>query len=251
MEQPAQSSDHRARRFRPRHPIFDDQSRYLDRFGLLLMLVIVTVVLLSLIDLSDEQRQVNARLGSVVASSLVAATLLIAFRAAGLARRWQRIADVIVLAGLAVLMVVTLGTLLVDLPYDPVSAPLIMVFFAAVAPLVIIRRLVEHRVVTRGTLLGAISAYLLISVTFFYLFLALDRVQGTPFFGTPQPTTSFMYYSLTTMTTTGYGDLTSQSNLGHLLSTSEMVIGQVYLVTFVAMIVGLYASNRNSSILGE
>ena len=57
-----------------------------------------------------------------------------------------------------------------------------------------------------------------------------------------------MYFSLTTITTVGYGDLTAQGNLGRLLANSESVIGQVYLVTFVAMIVGLRAQAwRNRS----
>jgi voltage-gated potassium channel Kch len=57
-----------------------------------------------------------------------------------------------------------------------------------------------------------------------------------------------MYFSLTTITTVGYGDLTAQTHLGRLLANSEAVIGQVYLVTFVAMIVGLRAQAwRNRS----
>ena len=39
----------------------------------------------------------------------------------------------------------------------------------------------------------------------------------------------------------GYGDLTAQTHLGRLLANAEAVVGQVYLVTFVAMIVGLRA----------
>jgi hypothetical protein len=171
MNQPEQMANTRARRFRPRHALFDDKSRYLDRFGLLLILAVLTVALLSLIDLNETNRQLNARLSSAVASSLVAATLLLSFRASGLAHRWQRIADATVVVGLVGLMVLTFGSLLMNTDYSPVPAPLIMVFFGAVAPLVIVRRLIQHRVVTRATLLGAIAAYLLISVTFFYLFL--------------------------------------------------------------------------------
>jgi hypothetical protein len=51
-----------------------------------------------------------------------------------------------------------------------------------------------------------------------------------------------MYFSLATVTTVGYGDLAPASNIARLLSTSEALVGQVYLVTFVAMLVGLAAS---------
>ncbi len=108
----------------------------------------------------------------------------------------------------------------------------------------IIRRLVQHREVTRGTLLGAISGYLLLPIAFFYVFIASTTLTRVPFFGDPQPTTSYMYFSLTTITTTGYGDLTAASPFGRLLAMAEAVTGQVYLVTFVAMLVGLFAANR-------
>ncbi|MEI6362419.1 MAG: ion channel [Actinomycetes bacterium] len=252
MDQVVEPNPRRLAALRRKPVIFDDQgSRYLDRFGLLLVLVVLTVVILSLVDINEADMQLKARIGSVAASSLVAVTLLLAFRASGLARRWQRIADVIVAIGIAALVVMTAASAIIDTAYKPAPAPLLIVFFAAVAPIVIVRRLIEHRVVTRATLLGAVSAYLLIGVTYFFLFLASGQYEGVQFFGTLQPTTSFMYFSLTTVTTTGYGDLTAATNVGRLLATSEMVIGQVYLVTFVAMIVGLYASGRNKTILGD
>jgi hypothetical protein len=102
-------------------------------------------------------------------------------------------------------------------------------------------RLLRHREVTNATLLGAIAAYLLIPLAFFELFVALDTWTGQPFFGEPQPSPSYMYFSLTTVTTVGYGDLTPASDLARLAANAEAVIGQVYLVTFVAMIVGLRA----------
>ena len=47
-----------------------------------------------------------------------------------------------------------------------------------------------------------------------------------------------LYYSFTTLTTTGYGDVTARSNLGHTLSNLEMLVGQIYLVTVVSVVVG-------------
>ena len=40
------------------------------------------------------------------------------------------------------------------------------------------------------------------------------------------------------MTTVGYGDFTARSNLGHTLTVTEALLGQIYLVTVVAAIVG-------------
>lgn len=60
-----------------------------------------------------------------------------------------------------------------------------------------------------------------------------------------------MYYSLTTITTLGYGDLATTHPLGRLLSASEALIGQVYLITFVAMIVGWLVSQPQQHVEGN
>jgi len=234
-------------------PLFDDRSAHIDRFGLLLIATATAVVVLSLVDLTARAHDVAAQIGSLVATILVGVTLLLALRASGLVRRWQRIADLLVLFVVIVLIAVlafrstSLGASATGGPQ-----PLIIVALAALAPIVVVHRLLKHRRVVVGTLLGAISAYLLIPVAFYYVFTTVNAYQGTPFFGQEEPTTSFMYFSLTTLTTVGYGDLAAVTPLGRLLATSEAVIGQVYLVTFVAMLVALFASrfvgqNRDGS----
>jgi len=65
-------------------------------------------------------------------------------------------------------------------------------------------------------------------------------LQGQSFFvqvQTPQ-TGDFVYFSYITITTTGYGDLTAASNFGRMLAASEALIGQLYLVSVVALLVG-------------
>ena len=47
----------------------------------------------------------------------------------------------------------------------------------------------------------------------------------------------FLYFSFTTMTTTGFGDLTAAHDFGRSLAIIEALIGQIYLVTLVALIV--------------
>jgi hypothetical protein len=108
-------------------------------------------------------------------------------------------------------------------------------------PAAVIRRHIRHRRVTVETMFGAVAAYLLVAVSFAYAFLWVEASTADPFFGGSggEPTTSFMYFSLTSITTVGYGDLAPAGALGRLLATSEAVVGQVYLVTFVAMFVGL------------
>ena len=228
-----------------RKPIFDDKSRLLDHFGLLLCVTVASLVILSLVDIGPRASGASGRWEATLASILVGTTLLLALRASGLARHWQRMADVVVLvvvAGVGSLAV--LSTLSDNLPAPSTAAPVLVVILSIVAPIAVVRRLIQHREVTRGTLLGAISGYLLLPIAFYYMFLTLSSVMTAPYFGDAQPTRTYMYFSLTTITTTGYGDVTASTELGRLLAMTEAVTGQVYLVTFVAMLVGLFAANR-------
>jgi hypothetical protein len=58
-------------------------------------------------------------------------------------------------------------------------------------------------------------------------------VQGTD--GTPSLR---LYFSFVTLTTVGYGDYSAASDLGHTVAIVEALVGQLYLVTVVAVIVG-------------
>jgi hypothetical protein len=122
--------------------------------------------------------------------------------------------------------------------------PVVRTLLAVVTPVAVVRRLASHRTVNSSTLTGAISAFLLISLAAHYLFLSIDVFQAEPFFGQPEPTTRFMYFSLVTLTTLGYGDLTPATDLAGLAANVEAVTGQVFLVTFVAGLVGLLIGQR-------
>jgi hypothetical protein len=99
--------------------------------------------------------------------------------------------------------------------------------------------------VTAQTLAGAISAFLLIALLSNYAFLTLDVVGSVPFFGVEESTTVFMYYSLVTITTLGYGDFAAATDAGRFLSTAEAAIGQIFLVVFVATLVSLHTGRLN------
>ena len=51
---------------------------------------------------------------------------------------------------------------------------------------------------------------------------------------------SRVYFSFTTLTTTGYGDYTPATSAGHALAVVEMLVGQLYLVTVIGVLVGSF-----------
>ena len=113
----------------------------------------------------------------------------------------------------------------------------------AVAPPVIAAGLVRDirtdGQVTGETLSGVLSIYLLAGMFFSFAFAAVGVIGDEPFFAqVANPNRSdYLYFSYTTLTTTGFGDFTAATELGRTLAAVEALIGQIYLVTIVALIV--------------
>jgi hypothetical protein len=228
---------------------FDDRSRYLDRFGVLLLLTVLAVVVQSLVHMREAAGETESDIGTIVLTVLVGATFVVALGASGVNRRARRWADAFVMFSIVAVTIIVVVDAVTDIDVDAYrrdGPPLIRTALAIVTPVAVVRRLAAHRRISASTLIGAVSAYLLIALAFNYVFLTVDLIQSEPFFGEPEQSTSFMYFSLVTMTTLGYGDLVPVSDFARLTATFEAVISQVFLVTVVAMIVGqLIVSRRN------
>ena len=217
--------------------------KYYDRFDLLFIVTVVTVSLLLLVDLDQDSGL--AEVLAVAVTILTAATLLLAVAAAGIDQRGFRFAWIA--AGLTV--AASIGAALAQQPgINQGGLFWLMLVFAA--PVIALRRLMHHREVTGETILGAISVFLLIALAATYLFLFIDTSFGGSgrFFGEPESTTVFTYFSLVTIATLGYGDFAPVAEVGRAAAVWEAVIGQIYLVVVVARIVTLYSGhNRHIS----
>lgn len=208
-----------------------------DRFGLVLFAVVVTVGLLLLVELPTVTTQTTV--GEIAVTLLTSVTLVLALLASANTRA-------VIWVGIAAAVVVVAWTVLSAF-VDVASVGLLRsAWFALVVltPFVVLRRLVQHRTVTVETLLGAASVYLLLAVMFMFLFLAIEAIEPGRFFGSPEPTTAFMYFSLVTITTLGYGDLAPASDAARAVAGATAVFGQVYLVFIVARMVGLYTASH-------
>jgi Ion channel len=111
------------------------------------------------------------------------------------------------------------------------------------APVAIGRHLLLRHVVDAETVLGAIAAYLMAGMFFAFLYHAVGVDQAhPPFFGARGPGTisQDLFFSFTTLTTTGYGDFVPSGNPGQTFAVLEMVLGQLFLVVAVAKVVSAW-----------
>lgn len=235
---------------------FSDDGPDLDKFGLVLALSVLSVTVLSLIDLDDATGGVRSQIGWVIVTLTVAATLVASLRASGVARRPRRVVEILLVIG----VVGTIVTLVVSemagdgsIPgLDSAQPSLLWTLVAVISPIIVLRRVMKQRAITLATLLGALAVYLLVALAFNYAFLGVENVNATElFFGTVESTSSFMYFSLSTITTVGYGDLAAAGDVGRFLASAEAVIGQVLLVTVVARLVSLYSTSSGPFVASE
>jgi hypothetical protein len=121
----------------------------------------------------------------------------------------------------------------------PRIANLLLVVLAPPAVVVGVARSVRARGgVTIEAVFGVLCLYILVGFAFALVYGAIGNLSGH-FFASGVKATGArcLYFSFATLTTVGYGDLTAASNLGHTMSASEALIGQIYLVTIVSLIV--------------
>jgi hypothetical protein len=121
--------------------------------------------------------------------------------------------------------------------------------FAVIAALVIVTitiilfglvRLILERGVVLQAVFAAISVYVLVGLAFGFVIGAVAVTANAPYFaqGTDAIQSQRIYYSYTVLTTTGFGDFTAGMRGGRALAVLEMLIGQLYLVTVIALLVG-------------
>jgi Ion channel len=206
------------------------ETRGRTRYGLLLL---ATVGLLAV------QGTVNpGAFQQVVVTALAGASLLLAFRAARLSPRLIAFAGGVAVAALVVsILRATVGGIGEGAALT-MNAALVALGPPAIA-VGLVRDLRATGVVQIQSLFGVLSLYVLIGMSFGFVYGAIDRLGGDPFFagGNSATVAHCIYFSFTTLATVGYGDFVARTDLGHTLAVSEALIGQIYLVTVVSLIV--------------
>jgi hypothetical protein len=100
-------------------------------------------------------------------------------------------------------------------------------------------------------IIGAVFLYLLIALTFASLFVLVglfvpNAFSGITFDDTPALTGALFYFSIVTLTSTGYGDMFPVHPIARSLCNLETILGQLYPATLLARLVSLEIEARRS-----
>ncbi|MGH1564749.1 potassium channel family protein [Mumia sp. DW29H23] len=196
-----------------------------DRYGILLILLSL-VILLVPVDAAALRPLVTALLGAV---------LLFAQRTSG-ARR-SVIGVSAVLTGVAVLVAGGAQAFEESTAQAVYSSIVVLLCVGTIAT--IGAHLIRDPSLDVHIVLGVIVVYVLLGIAFAGVYSVLGIWQGGFFAqsGADHDGVNYFYFSFITVTTTGFGDLTPVTDTGKMVAAFEALIGQVYLVTVVALAV--------------
>jgi hypothetical protein len=198
-----------------------------DRYGLVLLLVVVTYVV--------SVSVTETRAASIVLTVQLA-TVWLTLRTSHARRGVRIVADTVL--GLAA--VAAVGSFFVHQPGNELGGIFaICGLLYLIAPFSIVRDLMLRAQIDIETLLGAITAYLLIGMFFAFAYKAAGEFGSVPFFGAAGhgTLTQDLFFSFVTMTTVGYGNLVPAANPGQTFAVLEAVTGQLFLVVAVGKII--------------
>ncbi len=111
------------------------------------------------------------------------------------------------------------------------------------------RKIFGSKKVNSDTIQGGISVFFLIGF-FWTLLYQIVYLFDPNAFSQPIETidafNSMFYFSFTTLTTLGYGDISPVSDLARTLANLEAVVGVMYPAIYIARVVGLYTAQEMS-----
>lgn len=131
------------------------------------------------------------------------------------------------------------------------------VCFLSFAGAAILGHIARQERMTLDTILGGVSVFLLIGVIFGYVFSMVETVfpgslvSGGAILkpvanasGQVERRPEAIYFSFITLTTVGYGDIVPARSMARVLAVIEALLGQIFLTTFLAFLVGNYLAQR-------
>ncbi len=147
--------------------------------------------------------------------------------------------------------------LLASLAYatNPTAHWLVMLTYLTLIPylgmlLVILARfLTIAQTITRDVLYAAVALYLLLGAVFVPVYGLLDQLipgsfRDASFPDGPVQWQQLIYFSYTTLTSSGYGDILPMSWWARALTNLEMIAGMLFITIVMSRLVALYTSEK-------
>ncbi len=130
----------------------------------------------------------------------------------------------------------------------PITNGLALILLYLALFIALFRRVTQERPVTSELLYGLIALYLQIALAFAFGYQVIGGFWPDAFHAGQGPLQldDFIYFSLTTLTTLGYGDIHAIGPAARLLAVSEAVVGVLFIALTVARSLSLLNDKDDS-----
>ena len=214
------------------------------RYGALLLVLLAHLVLFSIL---DQHRAIRWLLDLSILALIGSAIHAVS------GRRWLR--GIVIVLGLSAMV---LGTFSREMAIDTVFpfGILAKATLFGVVIVIIFKDVLKRDEVDMDAVFGACCVYLLLALAWESVYTWIEwripnsfsmpaGIPGTES-GSLAIESDLLYFSLITMTTIGYGDITPTSPPARILSALQGVVAQLYLAIIIARMVGMELANRRN-----
>ena len=132
----------------------------------------------------------------------------------------------------------------------------VLALFLALVSVTLFAYLGRSGQITSGRIYVSVSLYFLLAMEWFALYSLLDAIQpgsfaeaGVTLVGRVAPS-KILYFSLTTLTTLGYGDIVAVGPIARMTAALEAVAGVLYIAITVARLVASYQTRNREDQAG-
>ncbi|MGA9382354.1 MAG: ion channel [Phormidium sp.] len=126
---------------------------------------------------------------------------------------------------------------------------LIFLFFMAVSIWLIIREIFPSHNVNGDTIKGGVCIYLLLGLFWYNIYEIIYLLNSNSFQGivSSNSQADLLYFSYTTLTTVGYGDITPIINIARIFANLESIVGIMYPAIYISRLAGIYSHEQEKS----
>ncbi len=167
---------------------------------------------------------------------LILATVAVVFHVTAVRAVVQHVSWVVLaVAGVATIVATLIGAQgqVLDVVFSAASVVALLV-----APAAIVAHQARRRGFNLEALLATITAYVLVGLLFTFIYNLVSLATVAPILGEggEESLSDQLFFSFTTLTTTGYGNLVPSTSGSQAVAVAEAITGQLFLITAVARI---------------
>lgn len=141
---------------------------------------------------------------------------------------------------------ITMGT-----PFFQFASVVISIPFYFFITISLLLSVLKAKKISGEEIAGSISVYLLIGITWGYLYLLVSILIPGAFYSSTLAeggrlyAGDLLYYSFVTLTTVGYGDIVPVATLARSLAVLEAVLGVLFIAVLISRLISLYEGGDN------